>query len=197
MDTNLNFYLAKRSYETGIPSADGGVCKITKDGNLFFALFDVAGHGAEANMFTRKVAACIAKNFEKDLAVLVGELHDSIRGSRGLVGAFCRLTLKKRLLEYISIGNIGIRIVGRKHQRILPQQGIIGYTIKPPVKTAVALNADDLIIMYTDGVKDHFDIAECKGFLDKDAKTVSKNILKMFNKRNDDAAVLAVRFQAT
>ena len=52
----------------------------------------------------------------------------------------------------------------------------------------------DLLVLYTDGVKDRFTADDYPGVFSHAPKEVVRNIVKRFGKDHDDAACIAVRY---
>ncbi len=177
------------------PCADLGVIKESKD-SLFFAVADVAGHGDTAHRLSLVIKKYFSKNYKNDLMDLMKSLHTLLMGSRGAVGVAGFLDKKTGVVEYIGIGNISIRKFGKKHLRIISNEGIIGYIIPTPKIKRLQLAADEVLLLYTDGIRDHFERSECpKGLFDEDAKHIVNGIMKHFYKGDDDAGCIAIRYK--
>jgi serine/threonine protein phosphatase PrpC len=121
-------------------------------------------------------------------------LHEHLKGTRGAVGVAGTLVLKTGLVEYIGIGNISMRVFGKTHSRIPSNEGIIGYTIQALKIQTVQLSPGEVLLLYTDGIRDHFNASECpRGFFKKDAGWIVENVMKYFYKGDDDAGCIAIR----
>jgi len=181
----------------GDPCADIGFIKKSKK-NLFFALVDIAGHGTSAFKLAGKIEDYINGHYENpDLAELVKGLHVELRSSRGAVGTFCRFEPAKGELHYVSIGNVALRIFGKIKCRTIPQTGIIGYVIPTLHQYTLKIKASDVAVLYTDGIKDHFEIEDApKKILEQKAKTIAAALLKSFDKGNDDCGCIALTYRA-
>lgn len=179
----------------GFESECGDIAVIKEyDNQCFIALIDVLGHGIEA----RKVAI-LAKNYlehsyENELTKLMNGLHEHLKGTRGAVAAICHLNILTGKLHYVGIGNITVRIFGAESRRFIPEDGVIGYIIAKPRRNITKLHNGDILIMYSDGIKEHFDELECDGLLKENAERIADGILKKFGKENDDASCVVLKY---
>lgn len=185
--------LAKRSLEGPEDACgDGGVIIRTED-YIFAALLDVLGHGVEAHQVALRAEAFLTDNAAQPPADLITDLHNHLKGSRGAVAALCRVDLTDREACYSGMGNINTRIYGPGAQKFLPQEGIIGYRISTPREKRFRLEPGGVLVMSSDGVKEHFDPADYPGLLSGSAEEISVNILDQLNKGTDDASCLVLR----
>ena len=56
------------------------------------------------------------------------------------------------------------------------------------------LYAGDVLVMYSDGIKEHFEPSECREILMGNAKSIAVGLLNQFGKKNDDASCIALRY---
>lgn len=195
MSRAADYYFSKKSFMKNEPCADLGYIKESRD-SLFFSIADVAGHGDNAHDLSRTIEKYFAKNHKKDLVNLMKGLHAHLEGSRGAVGVAGLLCKRTGVVEYVGIGNISMRKFGKKNTRFISNEGIIGYVIHTPKIQRLHLSAGEVLLLYTDGILDHFKASECpKGLFDKDAKRIVNGIMKHFNKGNDDAGCIAIRYK--
>ena len=194
MTGKIDSGFVKKPYKVGEPCADAGILKQTRAG-VFFCLLDVSGHGPKAARLTRTAKQYVLKNASGDLTEVMRGLHHYLKGTRGCVAAMGRIDAKKGLFHCVSNGNIGTRIFTTKSSvRILPKTGIIGYIMPTPVEETHQLHDGDIVLLYSDGIKDHFERGECKPFLGENARHIAKKILNLFSRGSDDASCLALRF---
>jgi len=52
----------------------------------------------------------------------------------------------------------------------------------------------DVLVLYTDGVKEHFGLEDYPELLKDKAETIATHIIHQFGKENDDAACIALRY---
>ncbi len=177
------------------PCADLGHIEENKD-SVFFAIADVAGHGDNAHKLSLAIKRFIVKSPKKDLVGLMNGLHAFLNCSRGAVGVVGIFYKKTGVVEYVGVGNISMRKFGKKDERIISNEGIIGYVIHTLKIERLRLTAGEVLLLYTDGIRDHFERNECpEGLFDKDAKHIVNGLIKNFYKGNDDAACIAIRYK--
>lgn len=172
--------------DTGLAIEDGAAC--------FFALVDVLGHGREAAQVARLAEGFLRQHAREPLPLLMELLHERLRGTRGCVAALGRLNAETGALALVGIGNICVRIEGPEPARVILGDGVIGYTMSTPREKAVRLHRGDLLLLYSDGIKEFFDLRECPGLLGQGIDEVAATILRRFGKASDDASCLALRY---
>ena len=179
----------------GSESECGDIAVIKKyEKQCFIALIDVLGHGSEARKVALLAKNYLENNYENELIELMNGLHEHLKGTRGAVAAMCHLDIFTGELTYVGIGNITVRIFGAKPIRLTPKDGIVGYIMARPEEYIVKLYSNDILLMYSDGIKEHFDAFECAGLLKKSAEDIAQGILKKFGKKNDDASCVVLKY---
>ena len=173
----------------------GDIAVVKKYKNhCFIALVDVLGHGSEARGIALLAKRYLEYSFENELTEIMNGLHHYLKGTRGAVAAVCHLDISTGELSYTGIGNITVRIFGAKPIRLTPKDGIVGYIMARPEEYIVKLYSNDILLMYSDGIKEHFDAFECAGLLKKSAEDIARGILKKFGKKNDDASCVVLKY---
>lgn len=179
----------------GFESECGDIAIIKEyDNKCFIALIDVLGHGSEARKVAILAKSYLEHNYEYELTKLMDGLHEHLKGTRGAVAAICHLDILTGKFHYVGIGNITVRILGSDSRRFIPQDGVIGYIIASPREKSIKLHNNNILIMYSDGIKEHFDEFECDGLLKENAKRIADGILKKFGKENDDASCIVLKY---
>jgi negative regulator of sigma-B (phosphoserine phosphatase) len=176
-------------------SGDAVVIRDLEDG-LFIAIVDVLGHGPEAHELTHVIDAYLSRFGSADVAGLMSRAHDYLRGTRGAAVGFCAIDAKTGRLEYAGVGNTAIRRFGRTETRLVSQDGVLGHNMRSPLHQALQLEPGDVVVLYTDGVSDRFTSDDYPGVLRHSPDEVASNIVQRFGKGHDDAACIAVRYDA-
>ena len=162
---------------------------------MLCAIIDGVGHGPNA-----AIAAVTAKNYieansEAPLTEILQGMHEVLKSTQGAVACLCRIDLKSGQLTMAGIGNITCRIFrGLDSERLLSREGILGYMVSSPREHSYRLDNSDLLLMHSDGVREHFELFEYPGILNGNAAAVAERIVETLGKNNDDASCLAVRF---
>ena len=191
--SKVDYFFEIRPLTKNRECGDTGIIK-EFDHKLFIGIIDAAGHGKEAYGIAVIFKKFLEKNYHQDLALIMKGIHEHLKDTRGAVAGLCLLDLTTGKLKYLEIGNITARIFGVNTVRIISRPGIIGYAIPTIREERTKLYNNDVLLLYTDGIKEHFELEDYPELLQDDARTIVTNIINKFAKKNDDAACIALRF---
>lgn len=166
-----------------------------RDHLVFAAIVDVLGHGPEAHEVAVQARRFLAQHWGESVVELMTRLHDHLRGSRGAGAGLCLLDRRSGLLQYTGIGNTVIRRFGSSEVRLLSREGIIGGSRRTPREEQMSLSAGDVILLYTDGIKDRFELQDYPQLLHHGADTIARTVVQRFAKEHDDATCIALRYE--
>jgi negative regulator of sigma-B (phosphoserine phosphatase) len=191
----IDYHLLKRSL-TGLANecGDTGIIKLY-DNECFLALVDVLGHGRAANDIAVLAEKYLLENYRCDLVDILKGLHSHLKGTRGAVVALCRLDLISGVINYVGMGNINTRIYGIENLSFLSRDGIVGYSISTPRGRQVTIYPGDILILTSDGVRQHFDLAHYPGLLNGTAQKIATNMIDNLGKGDDDASCIVLRIK--
>jgi negative regulator of sigma-B (phosphoserine phosphatase) len=85
-------------------------------------------------------------------------------------------------------------VLGARAFRFVSGDGIVGYIMSTVREQTLTLLVGDVLVMHSDGIKEHFELSECPGILTGDAKSIATGLLRQFGKENDDASCIALRY---
>lgn len=174
----------------------GDLCFFQEYGdNCFMALIDVLGHGSEARAVAIMAEKCLQECYQKDLISVMNQLHEYLRGTRGAVASICLFNKETRCLSHVGIGNITVRLFGSKPTRMVSRDGVIGYGTIRPKASEVMLSPGDILMMHSDGIKEHFDAIECVGLLKGDAESITLGMMDKYGMKNDDSSCLILKLE--
>ncbi|MGI9482209.1 MAG: SpoIIE family protein phosphatase [Hyphomicrobiales bacterium] len=173
-------------------AGDAGLVLEENDG-LFLAIIDVLGHGPEAHEVARHIIGRLEREDRSELCELLSRLHESVIGTRGAAIAVARLNFENGLLQYAGIGNTVCRKIGREPVRLVSRDGTLGHIMRTPRLESLQMSAGDILLLYTDGVQDHFDLEEYSDLETDSAWSLARTIIRQFGKPHDDATCIAVR----
>ena len=176
-------------------SGDAVVIRPLEQG-LFVAIVDVLGHGPEAHELTHAIDAYLARYGTSDVSGLMTRLHQHLKGTRGAAVGLCAIDVATGRLDYAGIGNTAMRRFGKAETRLVSQDGVLGQNMRTPRPQTLQLEPGDLIVLYTDGVSDRFTSDDYPGVMHHPPQEVASNIVQRFGKDHDDAACIAVRYNA-
>lgn len=191
----LDYFLAIRPLAKEKVCGDTGIIK-EFDNKVFIGIVDVAGHDEDAGKAVLLCKGFLEKNYRQDLATIMESLHQQMKElMEAAVVGLCLLDLKKGELTYLGVGNITARKFGSSNVSIVPRYGIIGYSMPSLKEEKMILHGGDVLVLYTDGVKDHFDLEDYPELLVDSAETIATYIINQFGRIEDDAACIALRYQ--
>ncbi|MCI5212244.1 MAG: hypothetical protein D3910_26460 [Candidatus Electrothrix sp. ATG2] len=193
--TDLEYHLTKFALLGSENECGDTGLIIERDKECFFALVDILGHGQEAHEVAELAEEYLQHHYGEPLLVIMQGLHDTLKGTRGGVAAIGRLDRRTGNLELVGIGNITVRIIGAQATRFIMGDGIIGYIMSTPKKISTRLYSGDLLLLYSDGIKEFFDPDAIPGLLTHRIEEITDLIIQQFGKNNDDTSCIALRFR--
>ena len=96
-------------------------------------------------------------------------------------------------LRYAAIGNTVVRRIGPTPLRLVSRDGTLGHIHRTPREERMTITNKDVILFYTDGVRDHFELDRYPTIATDSAPAIAWNIIRLFGKPHDDAACIALR----
>ncbi len=173
----------------------GDAAVVGEKGHLLFAaIVDVLGHGREAHELAVDIEKFLSAQRIGSVVNLMDRLHEYLIGTRGAVAGLCILDRDSGLLRYAGTGNTVIRRFGSAEVRLLSRPGIVGGSRRTPREEQMRLTPGDVVLLYTDGIKDRFELSEYPQLLHHTAESIAKTIVQRFGKDYDDASCIALRY---
>ena len=159
----------------------------------YFGLIDALGHGLEANKAAVIALEYLKKNKFNDPAMCLTMLHTELLRSRGAVIALFSIEKESGEAVYSGIGNVVSKLLNTHDVKFVPRDGIVGFSIPSPTKQKYTVNYGDVIVMYSDGLKENFDILDMPGILNENAEEITKTLIKNYSKKDDDVSLLTIK----
>ncbi len=171
-----------------------------REGLLFVAIIDGLGHGTEAHLVARTAKDYLQKIWNYDVCHTMLRLHEKLKGSLGAAVGLGILNLETKQLSYTGVGNTVMRIFREQNQqncskRLYSTDGIVGSNISSPVEQKLQLTKSDLILFYTDGIREHFSLEEYPLIFADDVMTIVGKFVRLFSKNYDDATCIALKYK--
>lgn len=161
------------------------------------AVIDGVGHGSEAAAAARAAAAVLNEYADEPLIPLLRRCHEHLRRTRGAVLSMASFDLRGNTMTWLGVGNVeGVlfrvgKFADAPRDSLVLRGGVVGYQI-PTLRTAErAVEAGDVLVLATDGIRAEFGAYSPIG---RDIQEAADAILARYAKDSDDALVLAVRY---
>lgn len=159
------------------------------------AVIDGLGHGKQAHLASSLAREQILKKTELSLDILLKNIHESIKGTRGITIGLIKTDTEKNKLHFTGIGNIEGNIISNNTKKnLLSFGGIVGHTMRNPRVFEFDFNIGDIVYLYSDGITSRW------GYEDIDWKEnpqqTAEYIFNKYARLNDDATILIIRYVA-
>jgi len=157
-------------------------------------LIDVAGHGVIAEKRATEILSVLEENYKLNLESLMFCLQRDAMKKRGFVVGMSLVNIATGLIQYMSLGNISCRIFGLQEYRFVSREGVMGVSQIKPIFQSYFLNNNDILMMYTDGISNRFQLSDYPEMLSDDIQAIPNNIATKFTKETDDASCIVMRY---
>lgn len=165
-----------------------------RDDILFLAIVDALGHGPQANAVANRAERFLRNGWSSDVLDTMQRLHSALRGTIGAAAGLCVVDRVARDLRYTTVGNTVLRTFGSQATRLISTDGIIGDRFRTPVVQTAPLHESGIILLYTDGVSDRFDVEQYPQMIYHNAPVIARRTVASFGKPYDDSTCLAMRY---
>ena len=165
-----------------------------RDGFLLLAVIDALGHGPQANAVANQAEQFLRNHWSTDVLDTMHRLHSELKGTIGAAAGLCVADRVKREVRYAGVGNTVLRTFGSQAARLISADGIIGSRFRTPAVQSAPLKESGLILLYTDGVSDRFDVEQYPQIIYHSASAIVRKVVERFGKPYDDATCMAMRY---
>jgi hypothetical protein len=173
-------------------SGDAAVCKVMGS-DVLAAMIDVLGHGAEANQLARVLEAGILGWDSLDLRALMERLHATAIGTRGAAAGLAALDAEQCCLRFFGVGNTRIRKFGQESWSGISRDGVLGDRLPALREERVDLNEGDVVVLYSDGVKEHINQKDYPRLTLETPATIAGSLISRYGKAYDDASCMVIK----
>lgn len=197
----LDWEVVEAPLEGQTVSGDACLVRNATAGCLIVVL-DGLGHGSEAHEASN--AACEAL---EDLALPPEDLHhvfrvahNAARRTRGTAMTALWFDRTECTVTWGAVGNVdGLLILGtppaHRRERLLLRGGVVGHQHELPRLKAVPLDAGDLVVVATDGIREDFARHEILTVPNLSVAHIARTLFHACQRPNDDALLFVARFQ--
>jgi anti-sigma regulatory factor (Ser/Thr protein kinase) len=166
-------------------------------GGLLLACIDASGHGKRAHALSLQLVEHLleytGKTTHTDLAALLHHLHLHAVGSIGAAMAVAYLDLARNTLSLAGIGNIRIRCIGPTPWVGICRDGVLGERFPTPDVQHFTLQADDVVLLYSDGIREAIGHEVRPRVHLGTAQQIAQTVLQLGGKTTDDASCIVVK----
>jgi anti-sigma regulatory factor (Ser/Thr protein kinase) len=183
----------------GIDEACGDGWAIAEDsGGTTVTVVDGIGHGAYASA-AADAAVCTLAQDPADLDEYLDRANAAMLGTRGAAVMVCRLEPDRGEVRCLSAGNVSGGILSDGRQRTLASyRGAVGISAMPPPTrvTCYPWPAGATLVLWTDGLAGHIDLAGYAELLRHDPAIAAAALHREHSTDRDDATVVVVKHEA-
>jgi serine phosphatase RsbU (regulator of sigma subunit) len=156
-------------------------------------MIDGLGHGPQAAAAAAAAIGVLAAHPVLDLPVAMQQCHEALKGTRGAALLLIRVAMEARELTFAGVGNVEAQLwQGGRTQHLISDRGIVGATLPRTRPVTISLAADWLLLMYTDGIRDRFDLPTLRQTA-AGADTLAHALLTDWSRATDDATILVAQ----
>lgn len=163
---------------------------------VFLAIIDALGHGRSAHAIARQAANYLRENWTTDLEKTMASLHEELSATDGAAAGLCVVEQGTGRARYVGVGNTMVRQFGSEPGRAFSVPGTLGHQIRKPKTQCLSLHEGDLLMMYTDGVKEQFELEDYPQLRYQSAREIARTVVTRYGKDHDDASCVVLRYGA-
>jgi anti-sigma regulatory factor (Ser/Thr protein kinase) len=166
-----------------------------RDDRLTVMVADGLGHGSAAHDASREAIATFQREHELSPARVIEDVHGALRATRGAAVAMIAVDLDRGVARYAGVGNIAAVIINANgtRQSLISQNGTAGHTIPRIQEYNYPVAARAMLIMYSDGLGTHWDIATYPGLASRHPSIIAAVLYRDFSRKRDDVTVVVLK----
>ena len=163
------------------------------NGKTVLCIIDGLGHGKFAERAALAALDYLGLHHHEPLPEIFANCDKALRHTCGVVMGVAVVDPDAGTLTYAGIGDTRALVNGTERVHLESNYGIVGAGYRKLTPQTVPLAAGDLVIMYTDGVKEYFDMSSYDEALRADVERLAKAIVRDWGHERDDAAALVFK----
>jgi anti-sigma regulatory factor (Ser/Thr protein kinase) len=174
-------------------SGDGWGMRTSVDGILLMVV-DGLGHGLLASEAAREAERVLFETQNTSPKDIIQNTHAALKKTRGAAEGIARIDIEKGLLSYVGVGNISATIVAPAASRsIASHNGILGQNAERVQEFTFPWNADNILVMHSDGLVSRWDLQRYAGIWNKPSSVIAAVLHRDFSRGRDDVTVLVAK----
>lgn len=173
------------------------VCINESDEVLCLILIDALGHGMQAHKVASIVRAAL-KGFSSTGPIsMIRRANDNLGSDSGAAMGVACINLKTSQIRFAGVGNVTMRLIGEQTMWLPSSPGNLGSLTHSRLRsirvTKGEFKTGDLLVMYSDGVKERFEASVENDAFRGRPSAVASHIINRFGKSHDDASCVVAR----
>ncbi len=188
-DTFFSLYAGVRPFNGEFLSGEK-VCFIRSDRYILLGVIDGMGHGKKAHAIANEIVLFIKANHSKEVDDILNLMHEKFKNKHGAAVSLMKVWEDGGYV-YIGIGNVSCEIHSLMTRKsLVSQDGVIGLYMSQNIHIDKGfLDYDDIVIMYSDGLKGSLFKSEFRVPLVGSRELVN-TIISQYGKDSDDVSFL-------
>jgi serine phosphatase RsbU (regulator of sigma subunit) len=127
-------------------------------------------------------------------ADILAEVHRRLRSTRGAAVAIAEISPASEEIRFAGLGNVAAVVMsGASRRGLVSHNGIAGGTPAPSRELSYPFPRESLLVMASDGLGTHWDLARYAGVTMRHPSVVSALLCRDFSRERDDLTVVAAR----
>lgn len=178
--------------------ACGDAWHIALDGARLSALVvDGIGHGEDAERAALAGTAAFSPAPFADPTTSMQEMHQAMAGTRGGAAAIALYDANTCNVRFAGIGNIGACLLTTEKSRgMASHPGIVGSQYRKTVAFDYPAEAQQLLIMYSDGLQSRWNLRDYPGLVHRHPAIIAALLHRDFCRGRDDVTVMVIALEA-
>lgn len=159
---------------------------------------DGLGHGPLAAAAARCAVQAVQSRAGTAPAVLLEQIHQALRPTRGAAVAVMELDTVAATLRFAGVGNISASVQGDGPRRsLVSHNGIAGHNMRKSHEVSIPWPHDALVIAHSDGVSTQWILDTYPGLAMRHPALIAGILYRDFGRQRDDATVIVLRLRRT
>jgi anti-sigma regulatory factor (Ser/Thr protein kinase) len=172
---------------------DGWFFKADRD-TAWLMIADGLGHGVFAAEAAREAERVLAQATSDSPAVIMADVHDALKKTRGAAAAITAIDRRKRTLSFAGLGNISAVLASRESSRgLASHNGTVGHQMSKLQEFTFPWTEESTLIMHSDGLGSRWNLNDYPGLLSKHPSLIAAVLYRDFSRERDDVTVLVFK----
>jgi len=173
-------------------NGDAYVVSNVNSNHTVAAVIDGLGHGKEAHLASQLAKEQIIQSSEQNLEVLLNQIHQKLKGTRGAVVGLLLIDTNTKKLYFSGIGNIDGFVSNKGEKKsFLSFGGIVGHNMRTPRIFEFDFYENDFLCLFSDGITTRWNYSDIDW--NKHPQQNAEYLINHFSRQNDDATVLIIQ----